>query len=154
MKQVIREESTEIVDSYTGEIVKESVSKTFTIKKDIEPFFLTYSKYMSVLYNLTSFTAVKILWKFLERSTYNTGEVLIPAGKKKRIIEELNISVSIYDKSLVILKNAGIISGEKGCYKINPELHWRGDYKTRERLLNSGCTLTIIPNVEFEQDKE
>lgn len=61
MKQVVREQTTEIIDSHTGEIVKESISKTFTVKKDVEPFFLTYSKYMSVLYNLTSFSAVKIL---------------------------------------------------------------------------------------------
>lgn len=78
---------------------------------------------MSVLYNLTSFTAVKILWKFLERSTYNTGEVFIPAG-------------------------------ERGCYKIDPLIHWKGDYKTREKLLNSGCTLTITPSLEFEEGKE
>lgn len=154
MKQVIQEQTTEIVDAYTGEIVKQSISKTFTVKKDTEPFFLTYSKYMSVLYNLTSFTAVKILWKFLERSTYNTGEVFIPAGEKQHIIEELSISVSMYDKSLVILKDIGIISGERGCYKIDPLIHWKGDYKTREKLLNSGCTLTITPSLEFEEGKE
>lgn len=61
MKQIVHEQTTEIIDSNTGEIVKESVSKTFTVKKDVEPFFLTYSKYMSILYNLTSFSAVKIL---------------------------------------------------------------------------------------------
>ena len=154
MKQVIQEQTTDIVDAYTGEIVKLSISKTFTVMKDTEPIFLTYSKYMSVLYNLTSFTAVKILWKFLERSTYNTGEVFIPAGEKQRIIEELSISVSMYDKSLVILKDIGIISGERGCYKIDPLIHWKGDYKTREKLLNSGCTLTITPSVEFEEGKE
>ena len=37
MKQIVHEQTTEIVDSYTGEIVRESVSKTFTIKKDYNP---------------------------------------------------------------------------------------------------------------------
>jgi hypothetical protein len=54
----------------------------------------------------------------------------------------------------VMLTEAGIISGSRGTYKINPKLHWRGDYKTREKLLNSGCTLTITPSVEFEEGKE
>lgn len=150
MKQIVHEQTTEIVDSYTGEIIKESISKTFTVKKDVEPFFLTYSKYMSVLYNLTSFSAVKILWKFLEQSQYNTAMVLVTPQRKKEIIKELGISLSIYNKSLITLKNAGIISGERGTYKINAELHWKGDYKTRERLLKSGCTLTITPNDDFE----
>lgn len=150
MKQVVHEQTTEVIDTHTGEIVKESISKTFTVRKDVEPFFLTYSKYMSVLYNLTSFSAVKILWKFLEYSEYNTAIVFITTQRKKEIIEELGISLSIYNKSLVVLKNAGIISGERGTYKINAEIHWKGDYKTRERLLQSGCTLTITPNDDFE----
>lgn len=50
MKQVIQEQTTEIVDAYTGEIVKQSISKTFTVKKDTEPFFLTYSKYICQYY--------------------------------------------------------------------------------------------------------
>lgn len=84
MKQIVHEQTTEVVDSYTGEIVKESVSKTFTIKKDVEPFFLTYSRYMSVLYNLTSLSAVKILWKFLEQSQYNKEDVFITPQRKKK----------------------------------------------------------------------
>lgn len=123
MKQIVHEQTTEVVDSYTGEIVKESVSKTFTIKKDVEPFFLTYSRYMSVLYNLTSLSAVKILWKFLEQPQYNKEDVFITPQRKKEILEELGISSSIYTKSLVMLTEAGIISGSRGTYKINPELH-------------------------------
>lgn len=149
MKQIIQEQTTEIIDAYTGEIVKQSMSKTFTVKKDTEPFFLTYSKYMSILYNLTSLSAVKILWKFLEQSQYNTENIFITPQKKKEIISELGISSSIYTKSLVMLSDVGIISGSRGTYKINPELHWRGDYKTREKLLNSGCKITIQPNDEF-----
>lgn len=76
--------------------------------------------------------------------------VLVTPQRKKEIIKELGISLSIYNKSLITLKNAGIISGERGTYKINAELHWKGDYKTRERLLKSGCTLTITPNDDFE----
>lgn len=78
---------------------------------------------MSVLYNLTSLSAVKILWKFLEQSQYNKEDVFITPQRKKEILEELGISSSIYTKSLVMLTEAGIISGSRGTYKINPELH-------------------------------
>lgn len=123
MKQIVHEQTTEIVDAYTGEVVKQSVSKTFTVKKETEPFFLTYSKYMSVLYNLTSLSAVKILWKFLEQSQYNTEDVFITPQRKQQIIKELGISSSIYTKSLNMLAKAGIITGGRGSYKINAALH-------------------------------
>jgi hypothetical protein len=104
---------------------------------------------MSVLYNLTSLSAVKILWKFLELAQYNTGVVLVPSNIKKPLISELNISESIYNKSLVILKTADIISGDRGQYIINPKIHWRGDYKTREQLLKSGLKMTLEPDENF-----
>lgn len=61
MKQIVHETTRNVVDTYTGEFISETVSKTFSIKKDSEPFFLTYSKCMSILFNLNSLSAVKLL---------------------------------------------------------------------------------------------
>lgn len=61
MKQIVQEQSRIVTDTYTGELLSETISKTFTVKKDVEPFFLTYSRCMSMLYDLTSLSAVKIL---------------------------------------------------------------------------------------------
>lgn len=61
MKQIVQETTRQTVDTYTGEIINETTSKTFSVKKEAEPFFLTYSRCMSILYNLTSLAAVKIL---------------------------------------------------------------------------------------------
>ena len=105
---------------------------------------------MSILYNLTSLTAVKILWKFLERAEYNTETVYVTSQVKKDIIDDLNISTSIYNKAIAILKDSEIISGNKGQYVINPNIHWKGDYKTREKIINSGCKLTITSDIPEE----
>lgn len=149
MKQIVHENSKTVVDTYTGELIQETTSKVFTVKKEVEPFFLTYSRFMSILYNLNSLAAVKILWKFLEIAKYNTGEVFITPQIKKNIIESLNISLSIYNKSIVTLKEVEIISGERGLYIINPKIHWKGDFKTREKLIQSGIKVTIQPNEDF-----
>lgn len=61
MKQIVHEVARNVIDTYTGEIISETVSKTFSVKKESEPFFLTYSKYMSVLFNLNSISAIKLL---------------------------------------------------------------------------------------------
>ena len=150
MKQIVHENSKTVVDTYTGELIQETTSKVFTVKKEVEPFFLTYSRFMSILYDLNSLATVKILWKFLEIAKYNTGEVFVTPQIKKNIIEDLKISLSIYNKALVILKDAEIISGERGLYVINPKIHWKGDFKTREKLINSGMSITIQPNEEFD----
>lgn len=149
MKQIVHENSKTVVDTYTGELIQETTSKVFTVKKEVEPFFLTYSRFMSILYNLNSLAAVKILWKFLEIAKYNTGEVFITPQIKKNIIESLNISLSIYNKSIVTLKEVEIISGERGLYVINPKIHWKGDFKTREKIIQSGIKVTIQPNEDF-----
>lgn len=149
MKQIVKEETRNVIDTYTGEVISETISKTFSVKKDTEPFFLTYSRCMSVLFDLNSLSAVKILWKFLELAQYNTGEVYITAKMKKKILEDLDISVSIYGKSLNMLREADILSGERGQYTINPKIHWKGDFKTRERIMKSGLKMTIEPNDDF-----
>ena len=46
MKQIVQEQSRIVTDTYTGELLSETISKTFTVKKDVEPFFLTYSRCM------------------------------------------------------------------------------------------------------------
>lgn len=54
---------------------------------------------------------------------YNTGVVSITSQLKKQILAELDISVSIYGKAINMLKDAEIISGERGLYVINPKIH-------------------------------
>ena len=80
---------------------------------------------------------------------YNTGVVSITAPLKKQILAELEISLSIYTKAISMLKDAEIISGERGLYIINPKIHWKGDFKTREKLIKSGLKMTIEPNDDF-----
>lgn len=122
MKQIVQEETRRVVDQYTGEIIDSSVKKTFSIKKDVDPFYLTYSKCMSILYGITSLSAIKILWKFLEEAQYNTGKVVISSAMKKQILTDLDISESIYTKSLKLLAKLEIISGSRGEYQINEQI--------------------------------
>ena len=145
MRKIIHEKSQQVVDSITGELISETAEKTYVIKKETEPFFLTYSKQMSLLYNITSLAAIKILWKFLELAQYNTGIVLLTPLFRKKIISELDISESIFNKSIKMLTELKIISGSRGTYQINPEIHWKGSSNTREKLLKSGCRITIQP---------
>ena len=65
---------------------------------------------------------------------------------KKQILKDLAISESIYTKSLKLLSNLGLVTGSRGEYQINEEIFWKGDFKTREALLKSGCKITFKPD--------
>lgn len=60
MKHLTKEITKEVIDVTTGEVVSATVQKEFFVK-DNEPFFLTYSKFLSVLYSINNLSAIKIL---------------------------------------------------------------------------------------------
>ena len=61
MKSILTESKyTTRIDPDTGEIVEETSSKSFFVNKKSEPFFLTYVKGLSIIYNITSAAALRI----------------------------------------------------------------------------------------------
>lgn len=106
------------------------------------------------MYNLKSLTTIKVLYKLLEVSNFNKGTVDITTTRRQAICNDLNISDTSFSKSLRSLIELNILNGEKGTYAINAEIFWKGDYKTREALLNSGCKITIEPNDEFKIEEQ
>lgn len=152
MKTILSESKVEQrVDYETGEIVNETVSKTFFINTKSEPFFLTYVKGLSIIYGIKSAAALRLLYKILELSEFNKTEVQITAPKKKEILKELEISEPCFTKSIKILNDKGLVTGSRGLYTISEDIFWKGDAKTRKALLESKSTkITIEPNNEFE----
>ena len=66
---------------------------------------------------------------------YNAGKVSLPTQERSRLCELLNISNNALTNNLSVLKKLKLISGERGEFLINPQIHWKGDTKTRSRLL-------------------
>lgn len=151
MKSILTESKLSTrVDETTGEVIEETVSKTFFINKKSEPFFLTYVKGLSIIYNITSAAALRLLYKLLELSEFNKTEIQISAPKKKEILKELNISEPCFTKAMKILSDAGLVTGSRGLYNISEDIFWKGDAKTRQQLMNSRtATITFKPSNEF-----
>lgn len=129
-----------------GEIVEETTSKSWTITKNSEPFFLTYVNSISWIYGLKSVTTIKILYKLLEKSNYNTNKVDISAKLRKAICEQLDITQVSFSKSLKQLLDLKILKDCEDAYEIDPAFFWKGDYKTREQLMKSNIKVTIEPD--------
>lgn len=123
MKSILTESKLSTrVDETTGEVIEETVSKTFFINKKSEPFFLTYVKGLSIIYNITSAAALRLLYKLLELSEFNKTEIQISAPKKKEILKELKISEPCFTKAMKILSDAGLVTGSRGLYNISEDI--------------------------------
>lgn len=119
-----------------------------------EPFFLTYVKSISWIYGITSINTIKVLYKLLETSEFNTNRVEISAQKRSRIIKELDISDSSFTKSLKQLTDLKVLEGSKGSYIIDENIFWKGDRKTRKALMDSKLKITLTPIQEEKVDTE
>lgn len=139
----------EIVNNETGEIttVRKSVSIT---TKNSDEFFMIYVRFVSGLFELSSANDIKILIRFCQLAEFNTGAVLIPAGRRKEMLDEFGMQSSHFSNAIARLKKANLLTGEQGNYKLNPIVVWKGDIKTRDQLIrNKGLDF----NVKFTSEE-
>jgi len=139
----------EVVDRETGEIVSVEQTKIFTKTLKSETFYMTFIDYVSPLFNLKSEVAKSILTWMCTRAEYNTGRVLLPTNERVRLCDLLDISNNALTNNLALLKKNNLISGEKGEFIINPQIHWKGDTQTRDRLLKDS-NIKITFSIETE----
>lgn len=150
-KYLVQTVETEKVDKETGEILKSTKSMSI-VKREVEPFFLTYSKEIMALYGKNIFNATtKVLWKLLEYAEYNTGKVYMNAERTNEIMNECGIGKSTYYRAIDELKKAEIISGNRSTFTIAERMFWKGDRKTRNDLKQARLRVTFEPI--YDEDK-
>lgn len=150
-KHLVEETSISKVSIETGELIEETRTRTHVISRVQEPFFCTYTKVLGMLYNVKTITATKLFWKFCEMSEFNSGRVRITTEDRYRICKELAFTGNTYYNALRELEVCSIVAKSgRGEFIINPELAWKGDSKTREQLLKSGCRITLQPDDSFQ----
>ena len=76
---------------------------------------------------------------YIHKYYYNAS---IADGYTLRLIrEEIETNYKMHLEQVLnnikILKDNKIISGEKGSFILNPQIHWKGDTETRRRLLQN-----------------
>lgn len=141
-------------DPKTGEVTN-YLDKSEVIAAKTEPFFFTYSKEIMALYGKSVFNATtKVLWKLLELADYNTGKVAMNIDRRRDIMEECSISRPSFDRAIRELIDVGIIAKDGVVtYKIDENMFWKGDRKTREKLIKD-AQLKISFTPVFSEDTE
>lgn len=140
--------TTRTVTDENGITRERTESKQFTYRTDEDSFYAVFISYVRWMFKINSAVTLKVLLYMLDIAEFNTGRVSLTAGERSNIMETLGISSQALSRSVkelvsveAIRKNYSINreTGEqkerKGEYLINPEMFWKGDLKTRRRLV-------------------
>lgn len=124
----------ENIDAKTGEV--KTIRKTFSVKsKNTEEFYLTFLSGLNAICDLSRPSDIKILTALCAMAEFNTGKVKLTSHDRKDLIKRMNISAQSFSNSINRLKEASLLTGERGDYEVNPQCFWKGTTDERQRLL-------------------
>lgn len=136
--------------------------KKFSVKVKAENFYITYIDNLSGYLKLTSNADKSVLAYLCTKAEYDTGRAAISADERVSACEMIGISSQQFTNSISKLKQLKLITGRSGFYMINPAIFWKGNSKTRSKLLKDNKLAVefdfvvdeISPNLNFEKENE
>lgn len=147
MKGFVSSTTQSVIDENGFERVR-TQTKQFVYKTEEDSFYNVFLDYVHWMYNIRSAITLKVLLWMLENAEFNSGKVMLTIGARAELREFLDISAQALSRALQELLCNGAISrcytvdkktGEqkerKGEYIINPQMFWKGELKTRRKLI-------------------
>ena len=139
-------------DENSGEYKAQTTSKTYTIKVQQDSFFMTYFKYMSSFYDLTSPKEIFLITMFCEKAEFDTGIVTLYPELRNELMTILKIEKTYLSTCIKNLCSKDILKKlSTNRYLINPKMFWKGNNRSRNELLKTG---NININIEFEKEEQ
>lgn len=140
----VSEVTREIVDGSTGEVLQVTRGKQFVTKVQPDEFFMVFIENMAPFFGLKNISDMKLLSAMCKVAEFNTGVVSLTQKTREYLSTISGISLTNISKNLKRLVKLDLIKGEKGEYKINPKIFWKGSTTTRHEVLqNEGFTWSI-----------
>lgn len=138
-KTHLKNRITDRVISEDGEVLDE---KTINyIVENEKDFYITYCKVLGLLKDM-KLGEIKTLAWLVSTSHFNNNMVVVTSGVKKKIAQEMDISISAVNNALAPLVEKEILyrdsdSGNRrdGVYYIHPEYYWKGSLAERKKML-------------------
>lgn len=129
----------QVIDVSTAEVIDEK-SITY-IEEDDKEFYMTYCKVLGLMEGFGA-GEMKVMAWMIGNMQFNQNKVVITGEIKDDISREMGISVSTISNALTKLLKTGLLyrsegsqRNRSGVYLINPEYHWKGDLRERQRML-------------------
>lgn len=126
------------IDSETNEVIDEKVHR-YLVDSDTE-FYITYCKVLGLMEDM-GLGEIKTLAWLVSHLQFNNNMISASVGVKRKIAEDMKISVNSVSNALVKLVKHGILyrdnksSGRDAIYFIHPEYFWKGEIAERNRKL-------------------
>ena len=144
MKHIEQTYIKEIIDKETGESLQYESTKVYKRKVDSENFYMVFFDYLKHFSSLRK-SAVNnnVLNELCKRAGFNTGAINMSQKIRDEICTELDISKTQLSNSLKALRDDDLISQDRGEYKVNPQIFWRGDQRIRKEELLKNKKLQV-----------
>jgi len=128
----------QIIDKETGEIniIRKTISKTFTQRVSPEEFFMSFVSALAPSLKLSP-SETRLLNVLNNRAQYNSGTVPMTGKDRDTICELLGIHKQSLSNALNSLKNKGMLALDRGEWQINPMYFWKGELSVRQQKLSS-----------------
>jgi len=149
MKHKYYEKHVDVIDPETGEIIGNVENeKRFVYTEESDKFYMTFFEFMAPVYKLKGENVRNILAWLCENAEFNTGKVYLPAPRVDELSQFLHVPKQSIYNGLNELKKSNLISGARGCYQINPEIFWKGDFQSRKQCIENNRKLSIIFKID------
>lgn len=142
-KRILKTNTKQYVDPETGELIVQDTSKEFVVKTTADAFFMTFINYTTGMYDGLRVKDRELLEEFCKLAEFDTGVINLSAALRTDICDKLSINPSNFSKHIRVLKDNGLITGDRGKYNINPKIFWKGSLKSREQALKEGLDFTL-----------
>lgn len=135
---------TEFVDKETGEVLQYESKKVCKKKVNSENFYMVFFDYFKNFNSLRrSAVNNNVLNELCKRAEFNTGIVNMSQKIRDAICTEFGISKTQLSNSLKALREDDLISLDRGEYKVNPQIFWKGDQRIRKEELLKNKKLQV-----------
>lgn len=132
MKTITKAHKHEKTNLQTGEITEKTTYNSFKVEEE-PPFIKLYLRDICKLNDIPQ-KGNLILMELLKYTSYN-NEIMLPAGIRKRIEEELNLAQGVLNNHLSSLVKKEILKRvSTGVFQLNPHLFGKGKWQDIKEL--------------------
>lgn len=131
------------VNTSTGEVV-ELVNNYITTRKVTQSeFLMIYLDNIDAINAIKSVNGFKIFNRLCKELNYNDNSIYISPEIRAEISSEIGVSIGAFNNIISTLKKMGILYGNRGFYRINPHIVWRGSEKERQKEIEKLRNVSI-----------
>lgn len=158
MNNKIKRTKTYIKESVeNGRVIDTTVTQEYKTAVNTDNFFMVFFENMGSFLGLKRMSDARLIACMCKLADFDTGRVLLTKEIREQLCKDCQVQYSNLSRSLTRLVSAGLLTGGKGTYTINPNIFWKGTTKSRTEILKTGgltFKVTFVDPSKYMNDEE